>query len=329
MIRVNPDPLPQIDKILRKLHRRGLLVAHGGKKHRKLEIRGVAVFTIPGTPSDSRSMQNTLSNIKRKVNEGIAKGKIPEDFWLSDNPPKATMTLTKLHSGDKKYRAVFQLPNGRQKTTYFGARGYEDYTMHKDKERMKRYLTRHKARENWGDPTTPGALSRWILWNKPSLRASVQDYAKRFGITVIYRTGKRSNPPTKPCVPDKTPPDLRGEKVRIHVNLHNGCYVLTHKGKVAGYVRELTLSDVTPKVNRSGYDRCRQEGQRNVHAYLEGTLVSTSASTPHGWDKLTYNCKTRGPFFYLQDGSVFKGADQAKFVRKSSGGMEYVEVYVR
>jgi hypothetical protein len=27
-----------------------------------------------------------------------------------------------------------------------------------------------------------GALSRWILWNKPTLAASIKDYKKRFGL---------------------------------------------------------------------------------------------------------------------------------------------------
>jgi hypothetical protein len=34
--------------------------------------------------------------------------------------------------------------------------------------------------ENWRDPTTPGALSRWVLWNKPSLKGSIADFKKRF-----------------------------------------------------------------------------------------------------------------------------------------------------
>ena len=41
---------------------------------------------------------------------------------------------------------------------------------------------RHKKNENWKDPTTAGALSRWVLWNKPSFRASVSDYKKRFNL---------------------------------------------------------------------------------------------------------------------------------------------------
>ena len=57
-----------------------------------------------------------------------------------------------------------------------------DYTKHKDPERKKRYIIRHKKNENWKDPTTAGALSRWVLWNKPSFRASVSDYKKRFNL---------------------------------------------------------------------------------------------------------------------------------------------------
>jgi hypothetical protein len=53
---------------------------------------------------------------------------------------------------------------------------------------MERYLERHgggfetSTKEDWKDPTTAGALSRWILWNKPSLKGSFDDYKSRFGL---------------------------------------------------------------------------------------------------------------------------------------------------
>lgn len=82
---------------------------------------------------------------------------------------------------DKKKMAIFEnIQTGRTKTIHFGAFGMSDYTKHKDTDRKKRYLSRHKTRENWNNPMTAGALSRWILWNKPGYRASVQDYKKRF-----------------------------------------------------------------------------------------------------------------------------------------------------
>jgi len=65
----------------------------------------------------------------------------------------------------------------------FGRQGYSDFTKHKDEARKQRYLDRHKANENWNKPDTAGALSRWILWNKPTLRESIQDYKQRFGFT--------------------------------------------------------------------------------------------------------------------------------------------------
>jgi len=81
---------------------------------------------------------------------------------------------------DKKYMAIF-FDNGKKvKTTHFGAKNMSDFTIHKDKERKQRYLDRHRKRENWNDPMTAGALSRWILWNKPTLDASIKDFKKRF-----------------------------------------------------------------------------------------------------------------------------------------------------
>lgn len=56
-----------------------------------------------------------------------------------------------------------------------------DYILHDNEERKQRYINRHAKNENWKDPTTAGALSRWILWNKPTLQASIIDYKKKFG----------------------------------------------------------------------------------------------------------------------------------------------------
>lgn len=78
--------------------------------------------------------------------------------------------------------AVFYEDNKKIKTTHFGAAGMSDYTKHKDKERKNRYMSRHRTRENWSNPMTAGALSRWILWNKPTLRASISDYKRRFNL---------------------------------------------------------------------------------------------------------------------------------------------------
>lgn len=79
-----------------------------------------------------------------------------------------------------KFTALFKLPGNKFKSVYFGAKGYSDMTQHGDPERMRRYLRRHKARENWDDPMSPGALSRWILWSAPTLKEGLKNYYAHF-----------------------------------------------------------------------------------------------------------------------------------------------------
>lgn len=81
---------------------------------------------------------------------------------------------------DKKFMAIFTIGN-KNKTTHFGQYGASDYTIHKDKERKKRYQERHKN-DNINNPLSAGALSWYILWNKPTLKESLKDYKKRFNI---------------------------------------------------------------------------------------------------------------------------------------------------
>ncbi len=80
----------------------------------------------------------------------------------------------------KKLTAVFYEDNKKIKTTHFGAEGMSDYTINKDDKRKDRYLSRHRARENWNAPMTAGALSRWILWNKKTRSGSIKDFKNRF-----------------------------------------------------------------------------------------------------------------------------------------------------
>ena len=82
----------------------------------------------------------------------------------------------------KKMMAKFEYPDKTHRTIHFGASGYSDYTtIHKDPEkRKKRYIARHKKREDWTKPDNSGSLARFVLWNKPTLKASIQDYKRRF-----------------------------------------------------------------------------------------------------------------------------------------------------
>jgi len=98
----------------------------------------------------------------------------------------AKFAVYKLHKNPdavKKFKVT--LPNG--KTVKFGARGYSDYTIHKDEDRMNRYLARHRTRENWTKKgiNTAGFWSRWLLWSEPSLSEAKKRIEKKFKISIL------------------------------------------------------------------------------------------------------------------------------------------------
>ena len=151
---------------------------------------------------------------------------------------------------------------------------------------------------------------------------------------------RRANPHTTPCDQMKTGKPLtgallarlKGQHVRVHLNLHNGCYVITHAGHVAAYTRAFHLKDARPRIGMGGYKRCHEEQVRNVHAYLEGELVSATPPRDRGagWRSITYNCKTHGPCFYFEnDEKCWNGSSEVRAWRMKEGDGERCIVLVR
>ena len=67
-----------------------------------------------------------------------------------------------------------------KKNVSFGAIGYSDFTKHKDEERKERYIARHKVNQDWKDYNTAGFWAKNILWNKPTIEASIKDTDRKF-----------------------------------------------------------------------------------------------------------------------------------------------------
>tara|TARA_R100000935_G_C2817556_1_gene158045 strand:+ start:296 stop:595 length:300 start_codon:yes stop_codon:yes gene_type:complete len=89
----------------------------------------------------------------------------------STNPKKKLMAVFYKHAGGPKI-----------KTTHFGSAGMDDFTKTRDEAQKKRYISRHRKRENWQDYMSAGALSRWILWDKPTRSGSIKAYKNRFNL---------------------------------------------------------------------------------------------------------------------------------------------------
>jgi hypothetical protein len=87
------------------------------------------------------------------------------------------MNLTRSNRKNKKWKIT-----GDFGTVHFGDSRYEDFTQHRDKERRRRYLERHRAREDWTETgiDTPGFWSRWLLWNKPTIEESYNHIINKF-----------------------------------------------------------------------------------------------------------------------------------------------------
>lgn len=99
--------------------------------------------------------------------------------------------LVKLSGDAKKYKAVLlNKDTGREKSVKFGAAGMMDYTKYYKRDgkevadmKKKAYIARHsKNNEDWGasGKDTAGFFSRWVLWNKPSVEASLADVKRKF-----------------------------------------------------------------------------------------------------------------------------------------------------
>jgi len=83
---------------------------------------------------------------------------------------------------DKRYTAHFMLDNDKIKRVHFGSANHENYIIHKNEKRKNAYRKRHAKDLETNDPTRAGYLSYYILWNKPTLHESIQDYKQKFNI---------------------------------------------------------------------------------------------------------------------------------------------------
>jgi len=91
---------------------------------------------------------------------------------------------------DKKYVATFCMCKGEtkccdkdRKKVHFGSKKSNTYLDHHDEKKRDAYIARHKVNENWSNPFSAGALSKFILWGKStSLRENINHFKKKFNL---------------------------------------------------------------------------------------------------------------------------------------------------
>lgn len=111
-----------------------------------------------------------------------------------------------------------------------------------------------------------------------------------------------------------------GDRVRVYRNLNNGLFSLVamsgpHKGKVVAHVGYVQLraqdTGTMVKISLAGQARARRQGQRNVHAWIDGYLVSFgmnyTGSLPEGDKRVSYVPFCHDGFVYCSDGRSWDG----------------------
>ena len=97
--------------------------------------------------------------------------------------------ISKSDNPKKKFKIVLTYDTDRQKTIYIGQSGANDFTLTGDVEAKKRYIKRHKKREDWTKSgiNTAGFWAKHLLWNKSSLKSSINDIEKQFNLDITYK----------------------------------------------------------------------------------------------------------------------------------------------
>jgi len=92
---------------------------------------------------------------------------------------------------DKRYKATFckckeknACKGTNHKEVHFGQEGAQTYIDGAPDQKKDAYIARHSKSpgEDWSKPDTPGALSRFLLWSKRSLREAIDDFKKKFKV---------------------------------------------------------------------------------------------------------------------------------------------------
>lgn len=105
-----------------------------------------------------------------------------------NNIESLTIIDNKNASKDKKrLLAIFKYKDNKIKNIKFGL--YKSKGTYYDgatQEKKKAYISRHKKlNENWNKIDTPGALSKWILWDKQDIKDIEKFIKNKFNITNV------------------------------------------------------------------------------------------------------------------------------------------------
>ncbi len=117
----------------------------------------------------------------------------------------------------------------------------------------------------------------------------------------------------------------------VHRNLNKGGWSVLGHGDHVTHRHYVLMVNVRWIVQPGGQSRARREGQRNVHAFARGTIVTAyHGSLPNEQDlsglvEVTYNPFQNDTFVYADTGKPVFASDWAVFTRVDGKDKVFVQ----
>lgn len=120
-------------------------------------------------------------------------------------------------------------------------------------------------------------------------------------------------------------------RVEVYYNLHKNVFSVRHKGKVIAWGNRVTIESPEYVVREKGRQKVLEEGRKNVHAFVRGTLsdinnfkfgkIQQRLSEPR---ELTYN-----PYKYdsFVDGDTYQPVKKSKWARLIKKGNDKPRIF--
>jgi len=120
-------------------------------------------------------------------------------------------------------------------------------------------------------------------------------------------------------------------RVEVYYNLHKNVFSVRHKGKVIAWGNRVTIENPEYVVREKGRQKVLEEGRKNVHAFVRGTLsdinnfkfgkIQQRLSEPR---EVTYN-----PYKYdsFVDGSTYQPVKKSKWARLIKKGNDKPRIF--
>ena len=120
-------------------------------------------------------------------------------------------------------------------------------------------------------------------------------------------------------------------RVEVYYNLHKNVFSVRHKGKVIAWGNRVTIENPEYVVREKGRQKVLEEGRKNVHAFVRGTLsdinnfkfgkIQQRLSEPR---EVTYN-----PYKYdsFVDGNTYQPVKKSKWARLIKKGNDQPRIF--